>query len=49
MYADYSATLERTTNCGESFRGKLNTNRFYSVNPNIFLSIEQLKEITHVT
>lgn len=44
IWADFSATSERTTNCCESFHGKLNS-RFYSAHPNIFLLIEQLKAV----
>jgi len=44
IWADFSATSERTANCCESFHGKLNS-RFYSANPNIFLLIQQLKAV----
>jgi hypothetical protein len=48
IWADFSATSERTTNYCESFHGKLNS-RFYSAHPNIFLLIEQLKAVQYET
>jgi hypothetical protein len=35
MWAEYTSSIERTTNCCESFHSKFNS-CFYSANPNIF-------------
>jgi hypothetical protein len=44
MWAEYTSSIERTTNCCESFHSKFNR-CFYSANPNIFQFMNVLKEI----
>lgn len=44
MWAEYTSSIERTTNCCESFHSKFNS-CFYSANPNIFQFIDVLKEV----
>ncbi|KAE9543358.1 hypothetical protein AGLY_002158 [Aphis glycines] len=44
MWAEYISSIERTTNCCESFHTKFNS-CFYSANPNIFQFIDVLKEV----
>jgi hypothetical protein len=44
MWAEFISSLERTTNCCESFHSQFNRH-FYSPKPNIFQFIDVLKEI----
>lgn len=44
MWAEYDATLTRTTNACESFNAKLN-GMFYSAHPNIFKLLDALLEV----
>ena len=44
MWAEYTSSIERTTNCCESFHSKFNS-CFYSAHPNIFQFMDVLKEV----